>query len=210
MKEHYYDDLLNIRTRGEQEETHHSFHYYRYEPTPYSALEVLFKQYELKSHDHIVDFGCGKGRLVFYLHYLSNCSTVGVEMSGDLYQQALENRKGYLKKMRKGGEGIRFFHGIAEEYPIDPLDNRFYFFNPFSIQIFMNIVKNILISMEQSEREVELILYYCSDDYLYFLENQTLFELKQEIILPRIYDHNPYERFLIYRLDNRTSIFEKK
>ncbi|MEH7612983.1 SAM-dependent methyltransferase, partial [Gottfriedia acidiceleris] len=70
MDDKYYDNLLNIKTEGEQKGFNESFHYHRYEPTPYSALQQLFKQYILSNNDRIVDFGCGKGRLNFYINSL--------------------------------------------------------------------------------------------------------------------------------------------
>ncbi|AGK52300.1 methyltransferase [Bacillus sp. 1NLA3E] len=200
MNEQYYDELLNIITGGDQEGFNKSFHYHRYEPTPYSALEELFKQYELKSSDRVVDFGCGKGRLNFYINYLFNATVVGVEMNETFYQEAVENKDYYLEKFSDCEDKIHFQCCLAQEYQINPKDNRFYFFNPFSIQIFMNIINNILFSVEKTNREIELILYYVSEDYFYYLENQTAFELKQEVILPDLYDQNPYEKFLIYRL----------
>lgn len=200
MKEQFYEEILNIKTRGDQKGFNKTLHYHRYEPTPYSALEQLFTQYELKSSDRIVDFGCGKGRLNFYINYLYNTTTIGVEMNEAFYQEALENRTSYLNKYRKGHHKIHFHCCLAQEYPIDVSDNRFYFFNPFSIQIFMNIINNILISVEKSVRDVELVLYYPSEDYIFFLENQTSFELKQEIMLPGLYEQNSFERFSIYRL----------
>ncbi|MGM0876016.1 MAG: SAM-dependent methyltransferase [Bacillota bacterium] len=200
MKEQFYDELLNIETGGDQKGFNKSMHYHRYEPTPYSALETLFKKYELKKGDRIVDFGCGKGRLNFFINYLCNASVVGVEMNETFYQQAIENRDRYLKKIKNSKDKIHFHCCLAEEYQIDPLDNRFYFFNPFSIQIFMKIINNILASVENSEREIELVLYYVSEDYIYFLESHSSFELKEVIKLPSLYEHNPNERFLIYRL----------
>lgn len=200
MNEQFYDALLNIRTVGDQKGFNHSLHYHRYEPTPYLALEQLFNQYELKSSDRIVDFGCGKGRLNFYIHYLFNATVVGVEMNESFYQEAVENRKKYLKRSKNSKDRIHLHCCLAEEYLIDLFDNRFYFFNPFSIQIFMKIIKNILLSVEKSERVIELILYYPAKDYIYFLENDTSFELKEEVIVPNFYEQNPNERFLIYRL----------
>lgn len=200
MNDQYYDELLNIITGGDQEGFNKSFHYHRYEPTPYSALEELFKQYELTSSDRVVDFGCGKGRLNFYINYLFNATVVGVEMNETFYQDAIENKDYYLEKFSESEDKIHFQCCLAQEYQINPKDNRFYFFNPFSIQIFMNIINNILFSVEKTNREIELILYYVSEDYFYYLENQTAFELKQEVILPGLYDQNPYEKFLIYRL----------
>ncbi|MBP1933112.1 SAM-dependent methyltransferase [Ammoniphilus resinae] len=200
MKEHYYDKLLNIKTRGEQIGFPTSLHYYRYEPTPYSALEKLFEKYDVKPGDRVVDFGCGKGRLNFYIHYFFKASVVGVEMNEEFCRAAEENYKGYIKKHRTNKGEIQFYCSLAEEYPIHPADNRFYFFNPFSIQIFMTIINNILLSYEKASRELELILYYPSEDYIYFLESNTPFSLKNEVDLKELYGDKPNERFLIYRL----------
>ncbi|PEZ06186.1 SAM-dependent methyltransferase [Bacillus sp. AFS018417] len=200
MNEQYYDAVLNIKTVGEQKGFYESLHYHRYEPTPYYALEQLFSKYELKSSDQIVDFGCGKGRLNFYIHHFYHASVIGIEMNETFYQEAMDNRDSYLKKAKKSKDKIHFHCCLAQEYEIDPLDNKFYFFNPFSVQVFMNVINNILLSVEEVEREIELVLYYPSEDYIYFLDNQTSFELKEEVILPGLYERNSNERFLIYRL----------
>ncbi|MFC0470390.1 methyltransferase [Halalkalibacter kiskunsagensis] len=200
MKEHYYDKLLNINTKGVQKERNKVVHYNRYEPTPYSAIEKLFESYQLKSSDRLVDFGCGKGRFSFYIHYFYKASAVGVEMNGAFYQEAIENQDRYARKVKNESHHIHFYCGLAEEYEIDHRDNRFYFFNPFSVQIFMKVINNILLSYENSERQVELILYYAPDEYVHYLETQTFFEFKEEISLVTDYNQDPFERFLIYQL----------
>ncbi|WP_066259727.1 methyltransferase [Neobacillus drentensis] len=200
MKEYYYDKLLGINTGGDQNGFNKSFHYHRYEPTPYSALEELFNHYQLTSSDRIVDFGCGKGRLNFFIYYHFGATVVGIEMNEEFYQEAIENQNSYLKKTKIIDSPIYFYCCLAEEYQVDQIDNRFYFFNPFSIQIFMKTINNILLSIEKFERNIELILYYPSEDYIYYLENDTSFELKKEITLPYFYEHNSNERFLIYQL----------
>jgi SAM-dependent methyltransferase len=200
MDERFYDAMLNIKTTGDQKGFNQSYHYHRYEPTPYSALKLLFQNYEIKSTDRMVDFGCGKGRLNFYLHYFFNASVVGIEMNRTFYQEAMENKEGYLKKHKNGHGKVYFHHCLAEEYEICSMDNYFYFFNPFSIQIFTRVVNHILESVENEDREITLILFYPSADYIFYLENNTSFQLKEEIILPGKYEHNQNERFLIYRL----------
>ncbi|MDZ5606017.1 class I SAM-dependent methyltransferase [Bacillus pseudomycoides] len=198
MNEQYYDAVLNIKTVGDQKGFNKSLHYHRYEPTPYSALETLFNQYELKGSDRVVDFGCGKGRLNFYIHHACGASAVGIEMNETFYEEAMENRERYARKSRNSKDKIQFQCCLAQEYEIDSRDNRFYFFNPFSVQVFMNVVNNILLSVEEVERDIELILYYPSEDYIFFLENQTAFELKEEVRLPEAYERNGNERFLVY------------
>lgn len=197
MSEHQFDKMLNVRTTGDQRGFLRSVHYHRYEPTPYAALEAFFKEYKLEACDTVIDFGCGKGRLNFYLNHLFNANVVGIEMNEAFYYEAVENRNSYLRNNKNRGEKIKFFCCLAEEYKINPSENRFYFFNPFSVQIFMNVINNIMLSVEESFREVEVILYYPSDDYIFYLETQTPFQLVKEMDLP---DHNPNERFLVYRL----------
>ena len=188
-----FDDWLDIQTHGDQKGFHKSFHYHRYEPTPYEGLEKLFSEYTLKSSDRLVDFGCGKGRLPFYIHHTFRASAAGVEMSDDFYHEAMKNLRTY-----KGEKaGISFYNILAQEYEITPQDTHFYFFNPFSVQIFMKVVNNILRSAEGSPRKMDIILYYPSQDYLFYLENSTPFELIKEVALKG--DEN--ERFLVYRFN---------
>jgi hypothetical protein len=199
-EEQYYDGLLNIKTREIQKGFSHSVHYHRYEPTPYSALEKLFEEYTIERDDHLVDFGCGKGRLNFYVHHVFKASVNGIEMNTLFYKEAVENRTRYLRKYKRTGENIQFQCLTAEQYSVSPLDNKFYFFNPFTLQIFIQVINNILFSFEHAAREIDLILYYPSSDYIYYLENKTSFELFKEVRLQDLYEQNPYEKFLIYRL----------
>lgn len=200
MKEENYDELLGVRTCELQMGFHRSFHYHRYEPTPYQALDELFRHYRLNDSDRVVDFGCGKGRLNFFIHHLFQSTVVGIEMNEEFYKEAEANRESYLKKGNTKSDNLYFYHCLAEEYTIHPKDNRFYFFNPFSVQIFMRIINNILFSVEQSPRDIEIVLYYSSDDYVHYLEDHPLFVLRKEVNLSGDYEKNEYERFLVYGL----------
>ncbi|SET03218.1 Methyltransferase domain-containing protein [Oceanobacillus limi] len=199
MKEYYYDKLLNIRTNGKGS-ANRVDHYHPYEPTPYHALEVLFRHYELHSYDRVVDFGCGKGRLNFYVHYFYHARVLGIDMNEKFYRQALENLEQYGRKNKKELDKIDFQCCLAESYTIDPNDNRFYFFNPFSIEIFMRVIHNIWNSFEENNREIDVILYYPSEEYIHFLEHKTNFEQINEIVLPNFYEDDPSERFNIYQI----------
>lgn len=197
LTEKQYDTKLNISTIDDDFSLLTSIHYHRYEPTPYGALDELFAQYDLSSDDHLVDYGCGKGRLNFYVHNRFKTSVTGIEMNKQFFHQALKNWENYKRKSK---ENIQFACTLAEEYRILSSQNRFYFFNPFTVQIFMTVINNILISVEAHWRDIELIFYYINDDYVDFLEKHPCFELKQEIDLSSMYKQNQYERFLIYRL----------
>lgn len=200
MKEQYYEKLLNIKTCGEQKIFNESLHYNRYEPTSYYVLDILFKEYKINKDDHIIDFGCGKGRLNFYVNYFYDIECTGIEMNSFFYEEAISNRNSYIKKYKKDKNKINLLNCFAEEYKIKPLDNKFYFFNPFSIQIFIKVLGNILDSVEKHETIIDIILYYPSDDYIYYIENNTAFVFIEEIPIHNKYEKNNRQRLLIYRL----------
>lgn len=200
MNDSYYERLFNIKTTGEQQGFYESNHYNRYEATSYLALECLFKEYSLNNTDCIVDFGCGKGRLSFYINYYYNSKVTGIEMNNNYFNICLSNKKSYLKNYNKEKDKINFANVFAEEYEILPDENKFYFFNPFSLQIFIKVINNIYLSLEKHPREVELILYYPSDEYIYYLENYTGFTLSQEIKITNLNIIDKRQKFSIYKL----------
>ena len=202
MNEQHYENLLNIKTSGEQKIFNESIHYHRYEPTSYSALEELSKRYGFTAEDRIVDFGCGKGRFAFFVNHFFSASVTGIEMNHFFYKQAVENKKAYSKAGKNRKDNITFLNCFAEKYDIQPTDSKFYFFNPFSMQIFARVIKNILASTEEYERTVDILLYYPSNDYIYFLDTSSPFELLDEIPVPSLHDSDPRHRFLVYRLES--------
>ncbi|GIO18224.1 methyltransferase [Oceanobacillus oncorhynchi subsp. incaldanensis] len=204
MKDKYYDKLLQIHTIEDKKTIYpESHHYNPYEPTPYSALEKLTKNYTLDKQGTVIDFGCGKGRLAFYLDFFQQISVTGIEMNTHFFNDAQHNLQTYTQSINAEDKrtDIQFICCLAEEYKIRAKDNHFYFFNPFSVQIFKRITSNILKSVEEAPRMVDIILYYPHDTYIQFLEYDSPFELLQEIKL-KAYWLNPDERLLIYRFDN--------
>lgn len=199
MDEQYYENLLNIKTSGKQDLNETSIHYNRYEPTDYSSLERFFSEYSLKETDSIIDFGSGKGRLNFFINNKFNAKVTGIEMNTFFYNEALKNKSTYIECSKKDKNKISFINCLAEEYSIKDEDNIFYFFNPFSLQIFMKVLENILTSFCKCSRQIDIILFYPSTDYIFFLENSTLFNLVLELKLDN-FKNDPNERFLVYRL----------
>lgn len=199
MKEQHFEKLLNIDTTGYQLGYPKSSHYHRYEPTPYEALEQLFESYKLPEHASVVDFGCGKGRVPIYLHHAFQVPSTGIEMDYKFFLEAMNNRERYLQKARKRLIPVTFLNMLAEDYEVAERDNVFFFFNPFSIQIFRKVLMNILWSFEQRPREIHLLLYYPAPDYLQYLQYETNFDLLKEV---RLRGHkNENERICVFRLD---------
>lgn len=196
MAEKKYDQSLRIRTVGLREWPQGMVCYNRYEATPYKALDRLFQVYRLNKSDKVVDFGCGRGRVSFYIHNRFQVPVTGIEVHDKTYEEALGNKASYRQMARHIQAPIRLKYGLAEHYEVKVTDNTFYFFNPFSAQIFEQVVDNILQSIVREPRTVDLILYYPIAAYKQVLRN-TPFQLINKVTVPGAAQQK--EKFLIYR-----------
>ena len=197
MAERKYEQSLNIRTSGMREWKNHT-HYNRYEATPYKALDELFKNYRLNKTDEVVDFGSGRGRVSFYIHNRFKVPVTGVEVNDKTFEEALDNKVSYRHKAKSIEAPIRFDFALAEQFEVDETDNKFYFFNPFSVQIFGKVIENILRSVEEEKRSVDIILYYPTAKYKKYIAKNTSFKLLNKVRVPGAQDKK--EKFVIYRL----------
>src|SRR5690606_39212382 len=191
-----YDRELGIRTVGLREWDGHS-HYNRYEATPYEALDVLFQSYSLGHHERVVDFGCGRGRVAFYIHRRFQIPVVGIEAHDLTFNEALDNKYTYRLKAKDIPVPIEFKFGLAEHYKVKPVDTCFYFFNPFSSKVFAKVMKNIITSIKQAPRTVDVILFYPLPEYKEVVRKYP-FRKINKIRVPGAED--PYDKFIIYRL----------
>lgn len=172
--------------------------YYRYEPTSYSGLICAFDELEdvLTKYDRLVDFGCGKGRVLFYVNQRFQCEVCGIEVDEELYELALDNRAYYNTRFRDSIEKIEILNGKAEEYEIRPEDNVFYFFNPFEINIFEQVIDHIIASVEKHPRRVFVMMYYPKSEYTRHMQHKR-FKLFRIAKLPN-YDMDWDEKVVIY------------
>lgn len=193
-----YEKLFDIRTSDIREWPDGIVNYNRCESTPYKALDILFKNYKVDRIDRLIDFGSGSGRVAFYIHNRFKISVTGIEGNINVYEKSIENLESYIQKAKNIEASIEFKHLLAEYYKIQLLDNLFYFFNPFSVEIFQEVIYNILRSVEENQRKINIIIYYPMDDYIKFLKNKTPFNLLKEIKVPDT--KNSQEKFLIYSL----------
>ena len=82
--EEKWDRLLRIRTTG-RDDSHADQYRYPYEPTPYSVLERLAQSGRIRKKQVLLDYGCGKGRVDFFLAYQAGCRSIGIEYDDRIY-----------------------------------------------------------------------------------------------------------------------------
>lgn len=198
MNEQYYEKLFNIQTAGFQYGFPKLAQYHRYEPTPYSGLVQLFACYSLPEDACFVDIGCGKGRVPIYVHQQFQIPVIGIEMDQKFFIEAEHNRTQYLKKMKRNSAPIQLINGLAETYSLKGNENVFFFFNPFSIHVFRQMMNRIIDSIEQKKREVDIILYYPAPEYMHYLQQELALRCLVEVKLAN--EKNENERIVVFRI----------
>ena len=190
-----WDASLRIQTCGWDELGADEYHH-PYEPTPYSVLERLANSGLIGKDDVVLDYGCGKGRVGFFLSYRTKAKTIGIEYDDRIYQGALENQKTAIFRIKPD-----FVLTRAEEYDVPPDVNRCYFFNPFSVEILHAVCARIIESWYENPREVFLFFYYPADEYISFLMTVDELEFYDEIECDDLFAGNdPRERIMIFQL----------
>lgn len=193
--ENTWDASLQIKTTG-RDETNADEYHHPYEPTPYSVLERLANSGLIGKDDVVLDYGCGKGRVSFFLSYRTKAKTIGIEYDDRIYQCALENQKTTVSKIKPDFVLVR-----AEEYEV-PFDvNRCYFFNPFSVEILHKVIARIIESYYENPREVFLFFYYPADEYISYLMTVDELEFYDEIECDDLFEGRDLrERIMIFQL----------
>ena len=190
-----WDKRLQIQTTG-RDDTIADEYRYPYEPTPYSVLERLADSGLFGKDDVILDYGCGKGRVGFFLSYRTKARTIGIEYDPRIYAGALDNQKTAVSGARTDFAAMR-----AEEFQVPACVNRCYFFNPFSVEILHTVMARILESYYASPREIFLFFYFPSDEYISWLMTVDELELYDEIECDDLFEGiGRRERILIFQL----------
>jgi len=188
MTEREWDKRLHIHTIGREDES--TANYSPYEPTPYSVLQRLADSGHVRRCDHLLDYGCGKGRVAFLMAGIVGCRVTGIDYSQKLIDIAKENRR-----TSRLGDRVTLRCCLAEQY--EPQDeNIYYFFNPFSEKVFEVVLRRL------AERGAgKIICYYPSEAYITWLYLMPEVEHIDTIDCQDLFNgRNGRERIEIYRI----------
>ena len=158
-----WERFLQIRTMGRDDSNADQYRY-PYEPTPYSVLERLANTGLIRKDNTLLDYGCGKGRIDFFLSYQTRCQSIGIEYDERIYEKAIENKETAISSGRVTIELTN-----AENFIVSEIVDRIYFFNPFSVEILQKVISRIVDSYYENMRFIQLFFYYPSDEYITYL-----------------------------------------
>ena len=195
MTESQWDKMLKIRTSGRDDSRSDQYRY-PYEPTPYSVLERLASSEYITKKNTLLDYGCGKGRAGFFLSWQTGCRSIGIEYDERIFKTLSENRESAVS-----GNRVEIVHEKAETYDVSPEADRFYFFNPFSVEILRSVLGRIRSSWYETPREILLFFYYPSDEYVAWLMSVDELLFSDEIPCMDLFEGNDRrERLLVFEM----------
>lgn len=193
--EQQWDKLLKIKTSGRDDTKSDCFRY-PYEPTPYAVLERLANSGWIRKKDVVLDYGCGKGRVDFFLAYQTGAHCVGVEYDERIIAVAKENQNTAVSAGR-----VEILLGNAETFLVPENVNRFFFFNPFSVEILQKAMARILESYYENPREMCLFFYFPSTEYISYLMTVDELSFYDEIDCSDLFKENrDREKIVIFHL----------
>ena len=142
-----------------------------YWPTRIRHLTKLFEEINIATDGlGFVDFGCGKGRILFFVTRYNFSKIVGIELSNDLTIVARNNMEKFCEK-KTVNTPIEILNMNALDYETGGDDHVYYFFRPFDDVVMKAVIDNILESLTQSPRLIWIIINNTTYDSL--LNNYT-------------------------------------
>lgn len=195
--ENTWEKLLKIKTAG-RDDTNSDQYKYPYEPTPYSVLERLANTGEIRKKNTLLDYGCGKGRVDFFLSYQTRCKSIGIEFDDRIYNSAVNNLDTAVSAGR-----VSFEQNNAEIYKVPAEVDRCFFFNPFSVEVLKKVLARVIESYYDNPREIRLYFYYPSDEYISYLMTVDEVGFFDEIDCRDLFPGNDErERIMIFEMNS--------
>jgi hypothetical protein len=143
----------------------------QYESTKVFEIRKVFRDIPLKKEMIVIDFGSGKGRMLFFFIKQKNIKKVyGIEISSKLVKIAKNNGQ------KLGLTGIKILNIDAIDTPNDIIDesNLFYLYNPFPKPVFDSVIRKIELSLKKNKRE--LFIIYFNPIHASTIEDSPMFE----------------------------------
>ncbi|WP_347992330.1 class I SAM-dependent methyltransferase [uncultured Eubacterium sp.] len=190
-----WDKLLKIRTTGRDDSKADQYRY-PYEPTPYSVLERLANSGLIHKNNTLIDYGCGKGRVDYFMAYQTKCKSIGIEYDERIYEKATTNKETAVSSNK-----VIIELANAEKFEVLESVDKIYFFNPFSVEILQKVIAQILDSYYKNIRTIQLFFYYPSDEYISYLMTVDELMYYDEIDCRDLFDGNDSrERIMIFEI----------
>jgi SAM-dependent methyltransferase len=124
---------------------------YRSSPSGDKFLQNLLFDFNISSHDSIIDIGCGKGSAMRTMLKFPFAQVDGLELSEYIANIAIHNFE-RLKSTRS-----KIFIADASQFKEYDAYNIVYLYNPFPSNVMLNVIDSLIQSIKRFDRELIII-----------------------------------------------------
>ena len=168
-----------------------------YEPTTERTFRKLMSFLPIDFQDYsLVDFGCGKGRVLLYAGELGFKQVIGVEFAPELAAIARGNAARFGDRTGNRRIEVRCEDATETRLPDGPCV--FFFYNPFEKEVMDKVARRIIASLAEKPRKAYIIYYnnrrppetYFDVDYVRVIAHGTYY---LDPAVARLYSYVVYE-----------------
>lgn len=127
----------------------------RYEPAPWLILRRILSPLEVHDDDVFIDYGSGKGRMLFLAGRYPFRRVIGVEISDRLNAIARGNIERSRRRLRC--KDVEVITADAAQFVLPDDVTVVFFNNPFTGDIFKAVVDQLVASVERRPRRLRII-----------------------------------------------------
>lgn len=193
--DNYYEKYFDVHTKGfiSSEDLGYNHESIHYSPSPYRHIFAMLNNLAGdKNNSILLDYGCGKGRVLIAAASYQFKKIIGVERS-NLINLAKNN----IDKMKhRNTINVELKHCDAIEFNVPSDVDIIYFFNPFRGSVLKNVIRNIHSSFKDTPRKI-YIIYFNNDHFDHIINHQdwlTKIDQSEELHLHvsyGLYETNP-------------------
>lgn len=164
LSDYYYEKHFHVHTTGTVLKSELGIDHEEsvpYVPIPYQHIFQMLNRIPIaKNESTLLDYGCGKGRVLIAAASFNYKKIIGVELA-DIIKIADRN----IKEMnRRKVKHIALEHKDATEFVVPGDVNIIYFFNPFFGSLLEKVVTNIHHSLQKAPRKM-YVIYFNNDHF---------------------------------------------
>ncbi len=132
-----------------------------YLPSRAATARLALDQLPIRDHREytFIDFGSGKGKVLFLAAQYPFRRIQGVEFAAELHRQAVENICRYRCR-KQACTRIQSVNMNAADYQFPNENMVLYFFNPFGPEVMKTVLSNLEASLKEHQRDVFLVLMF--------------------------------------------------
>ena len=144
------NDLTKLSVKGNNKK-----HAEIYQGANYFLLESVLRYLQnIGANKNIIDYGCGKGRVLAVAAFYGFNKITGIEFSEELCNEARKNIAPLQLRFPKKVFNVILINAI--DYKIEDNVNVFFFFNPFNEIVMNKIITDILTSINKNKRIIHV------------------------------------------------------